>query len=372
MKKRIVLLNSCKGLYGGIESFLLNVFRCLDRDIFDVTFLTCGISTYDLYKDEIKNKGGKIDCVNTYPNNLNNQYVAYNKLKEYFYINKPNIVHINSSALSFQILASTAASKAKVPQIILHSHNFVPNIQYLKKSCRNIFKPILTDNGTSFLACSKDASEWMFEKKIKDKVIIIPNGINISEFRFNRQKRDLYRKEFSISDDTTIIGHVGRFQKQKNHKFIIDIFVKYLAKNPKAVLMLAGEGELKSVVMEYAYNKGILHKVVFLGERNDMGSFFAAMDIFVFPSLFEGFGIAALEAQAAGIPTFVSNTVTNEVNVTGNVHFLPINDSEIWSNEILKARPNHSRERFADLIIDAGYDKVQSGKRMQNIYLGRY
>ena len=369
MKKKIVLLNSCKGLYGGVESFLLNVFRGLDKTQFEIVFLTCGVSTYEMYRNEIENAGGTVKCIQVYPKDLKTQMIVYKKLKDFFCEYEPDVIHVNSSALSFQILSAIAAKKAGVKSRVLHSHNFVPNINPCKKIIRNILKPILTKYGTRFLACSSGAAEWMFEKKIQTSVEIIPNGINTEEFRYSKEKRDIFRKEFNISEDTMVLGNIGRFQKQKNHFFLVDIFAEYLKRNQNSLLLLAGKGELQPAIMEYVQTKNISNKVIFLGERNDMGFFFSAIDVFVLPSLFEGLPIAALEAQASGVPCFLSDTITTETNISNKIKFISIDSVDKWIKALNDIEISDNRQQDADYIFLSGYDKKESGLKMSRIYM---
>lgn len=370
MKKKIVLLNCCKGLYGGVESFLLNIFRRVDKDKFEVTFLTCGISTYDMFIDEIKNNGGNIDCIDGFPDSLYNSLLLYDKLKRYFKENQPDVVHINSSGLMFQAIASRAAKKAKVSQIILHSHNFVPNISNTKKAIRTIISKFLTNNGTCFLSCSRGASEWMFENKMLDNVEVIPNGINTDQFRYSPERKAEFLKKINISGDNLLLGNIGRFQEQKNHRFMIEVLEKVLVHKKNTLLLLVGEGELKEEIVNISKEKGIDNHIVYLGERKDIGDFLSAIDVFIFPSLFEGFGIAALEAQAAGVRTIVSNTIPSEVNVTGEVTYLPIDNVEIWADKILSLDLDHDRLSDNEKVKNSIYDADNTAKRMSEIYSG--
>ena len=140
MKKRLILINSCNGLYGGIESFLLNIFNYLDSEIYDITFLTCGKSTYDMFKDDIIKKGGNITEIPIYPDSLKKQKLLYKELLLYFSKEKPDIVHINSGGLSFHLLAAKAAKIAGIKSIILHSHNFIPCHNEIKAIAKEIMK----------------------------------------------------------------------------------------------------------------------------------------------------------------------------------------------------------------------------------------
>lgn len=372
MKRKIVLLNSCKGLYGGVESYLLNVFRDLDKNLFEIVFLTCGISTYGMYQNEIVENGGILETITPYPSNFKKQMEVYKKLKKYFDDKKPDVVHVNSSALSFQILSSKAASDAGVNNIILHSHNFIPQISGFRLLYRNALKKVLTKYGTRFLSCSTGASEWMFENSILDKVEVIPNGIRTTDFLYSEVKRGMFRKKIGLQADALVLGNIGRFQKQKNHKFMIDILHELRKKNDKAYLLLVGEGELKEEIKKYVSSKELENYVQFLGERKDIGDFLASIDIFIFPSLFEGFGIAALEAQASGAKTLVSNTIPIDVNVTNEVSYLPLNNVDCWVEEILEKQLKHKREEYCNIVENSKYDAHYVGLRMQSIYLEKH
>lgn len=369
-KKRVILLNSCDGLYGGVESFLLNVFRYLDKSDFEVIFLTCGKSTYNMFKNEIYSSGGQIDTIPIYPNNFKNQFLAYRQLKNYLEKTKPDIIHINSGALSFQLLASLAAKQVGIKVRILHSHNFIPNPQGIKKLYRNILKRVLRFTGTKYLACSSGAANWMFSKKLikSNQVQIIPNGINTRDFLYSEELRLKFRKEFDIGEDAYVIGHIGRFQKQKNHKFLIDIFNELQKIVPEAFLMLAGEGELKNEIIDYVKQLRIESKVIFLGERKDMGALLSAADAFVLPSLHEGLPISALEAQASGVNVFLADTITSETDITGIVTYLSINNIDVWVTELSKCKINRNRVEWCQKVLDAGYDKQTSGVKMQQLF----
>ena len=185
------MVNSCLGLYGGVESFLLNIFRYLDKDEFSVTLLTCGISTYDMFRDEIIASGGKIDIIPIYPNTLKKQMRLYQELRRYYEFEKPDIVHINSGGLSFHLIAGKAARTAGISHIILHSHNFVPGENSAKRTIKRILKKSIPKLGNTYLACSTGAAKWIFPEKLVDRglVEIIPNGIDTRKFAYDKNKR---------------------------------------------------------------------------------------------------------------------------------------------------------------------------------------
>lgn len=371
--KSIILLNFCDGMYGGIESFLLNAFYSLDKSKFDVTFLTCGRTTYDMFKDDILLNGGHIDEISILPCGIKNKVSLFFRLKEYYINYQPDIVHINSGTLSLQLLASKAAKSAGVRTVILHSHNYLPNQTRLKEITKSFLKKVLRRYGDYFFACSKGAAQWMFPNEILDKgtALIIPNGIDTKKFLYDENKRNAFRKELGITDDELVIGNIGRFQGQKNHVFMIRIMLEVIKRKPDAKLLLLGEGILKGEIQKLVIDYSLQKNVFFLGERKDTDFFLSALDVFVFPSIYEGFGIAAIEAQAAGNRVIASNAVPSETNVTGNVVYLPINDSKDvvkWAEEICDTTRIVDRELENKKIYNAGYDVRSCYNKIIDIY----
>jgi glycosyltransferase EpsF len=371
MKKKILMVNSCLGLYGGVESFLLNIFRYLDKDEFSVTLLTCGISTYDMFRDEIIASGGKIDIIPIYPNTLKKQMRLYQELRRYYEFEKPDIVHINSGGLSFHLIAGKAARTAGISHIILHSHNFVPGENSAKRTIKRILKKSIPKLGNTYLACSTGAAKWIFPEKLVDRglVEIIPNGIDTRKFAYDKNKRNSFRTELGL-DKELVIGNIGRFQPQKNHRFVIRILKEVVKILPDAKLLLAGKGELQSEIEQYVDSLKLRENIIFLGERKDMECLLSAIDIFILPSLHEGLPIAAIEAQAAGAVVILANTISTETNVTGKALYLPIQDNQdekLWAKKICESY-EYDRCVYAKEVANAGYDIENYCNRMEHIY----
>ena len=371
MKKKILMVNSCLGLYGGVESFLLNIFRYLDKDEFSVTLLTCGISTYDMFRDEIIASGGKIDIIPIYTNTLKKQMRLYQELRRYYEFEKPDIVHINSGGLSFHLIAGKAARTAGISHIILHSHNFVPGENSAKRTIKRILKKSIPKLGNTYLACSTGAAKWIFPEKLVDRglVEIIPNGIDTRKFAYDKNKRNSFRTELGL-DKELVIGNIGRFQPQKNHRFVIRILKEVVKILPDAKLLLAGKGELQSEIEQYVDSLKLRENIIFLGERKDMECLLSAIDIFILPSLHEGLPIAAIEAQAAGAVVILANTISTETNVTGKALYLPIQDNQdekLWAKKICESY-EYDRCVYAKEVANAGYDIENYCNRMEHIY----
>nr|WP_275891034.1 glycosyltransferase [Holdemania massiliensis] len=370
----MILINSCKGLYGGVESFLLNIFNNLDLERYDVTFLTCGKTTYNMYKKEIIEKGGCVEEIPIYANSIKKQARLYYELYKYYKRKNPDIVHINSGGLSFHFLAARAAKKAGIKSIILHSHNFIPQENRIRNKIKSIVKFKLVHYGTRFLACSKGAAKWIFPDSLVEKnmVEIIPNGIDTKKFAFDTTKRKNFRLELGLTDEL-IIGNIGRFQPQKNHKFMIKVMKEVVKLQPKARLLLVGEGELKNEIRKDIHIANLDDNVIFLGERKDMASFLSAIDIFILPSLHEGFPISAIEAQTSGAKVILADTITSETNITGEAIFLSISECDAerrWSDIICDNTANLDRTIQKDVVKDAGYDVSAYCERIKQIYNG--
>ena len=174
------------------------------------------------------------------------------------------------------------------------------------------------------------------------------------------------RKMLGIADET-VYGHVGRFVPVKNHPFLLGVFEKILQKDEKAVLLLLGDGDQIDHIKELAQKKGIAQKVRFMGHKDNVADFMNTMDIFLLPSFHEGFGIVAVEAQAAGLPCLLADTITREVEITDRVRFLPLGDSDIWAKYALEMR-HYPRLNTQEAIREVGYDIETSTRILEKFY----
>ena len=209
-----------------------------------------------------------------------------------------------------------------------------------------------------FFACSEAAGKWLFGNKVcKSKnYFIMNNAINTKEFIYNESIRLKKRQEFNIQNKL-VIGHIGKILSQKNHNFLIDIFKDLNSKNKNAVLMLVGDGELKPLIKRKVDSLGLNEYVIFTGVRSDIPMLLQAMDVFVFPSIHEGLPVTLVEAQASGLPCFISDNITTEVMITNSVKRISLKKSpEEWTKEIFSSLKRHQRRNMSSEIIRAGYD----------------
>lgn len=360
---------------GGIQSFLINLYRNIDREKVQFDFLiynTDGKSEF--YKDDIIKLGGKVlYCENEKGlKKINEIKKKYKLLKESNY----DIIHIHGERPK-NFLEAYAAKKAKKKTIIMHSHN--DRIDRDKKLylvfllMQNLMKHFCEKLATDYFACSKSAANWMYSKKLinSGKVKIINNGIDSEKYVFNKNIRDDYRRRLNIYDKF-IVGHVGRISYQKNHEFLIDIFSKLHKKESDSILILIGVGDLEEKIKEKVREKGLDNHVKFLGLRSDVNMLLQAIDVFCFPSHFEGLPLTLVEAQAASLPCIVSSNITNEVKLTELINFVSLDEkAEIWADKILKYKDNNLRKNRVIEIRNGGFDMKEVGKRLQEFYLNK-
>lgn len=349
---------------GGLETMLMNYYRKIDHRKIQFDFMVHR-EDEGHYDKEIISLGGRIFRMP--PIRPGNYRLYFNLLDEFFSKHREyRVVHSHINENSSFVLR--AAKKMGVPARIAHSHLSDLGID-AKLPFRVYARFFLKGNTTNYFACSTKAGKWLFgRKKINSKnVTILNNAVDVNEFEVDSIKRDIIRKELDI-EDKFVIGHVGRFNEQKNHEFLIDIFKAVNQENSKTVLLLIGEGDLRRRMEKKVAALGLSSNVRFLGIRTDIPTLMQGMDLFVFPSLFEGLPVVLVEAQAAGLNCIVSNTITEECDVTGRVKFLDIKDSPLsWSKTILTSKYDHVDTRKQ--LINCGYDTSTMAQWLTNYYL---
>ena len=346
----------------GQETFIMNVYRFADRSKYKFIFL-CDIHRKGDYDDEIKELGGEIYYLSErkYNHGINRYKEEIKLLKNWLISNKDKFdcVHLHTHHALDVWAHLEACREANIKNILIHSHNTSGENIFLHKIAR-------TFNNTFYsfrkLACSQDAGNWLFGKSQRENVSIIYNGIDINKFKFSENDRIKIQNEFNLQGKT-VIGHIGRFNKQKNHFFLLEVFQKYHKSNPNSVLMLVGKGELESEIKNKVKELSIEDSVIFTGTREDIGSLLSAFDIFVFPSLIEGLGIVLIEAQTNGLPVIINTSIPKEAIISDNVSILSIDSIDEWVEEIEK-KPG---ER-TDNIDYEKFDVSKTSKLILSIY----
>lgn len=353
-----------KMLGGGVEAVVMNYYRRVDRSRVQFDFLVDSDSTL-VPREEIESLGGRVFFVPPYQ-----QIRAYmSALEELFLEQRWTIVHSHLNTLS--IFPLKAAKKAGIPIRIAHSHSTAGKGEYKKNLLKYILRTQANRYPTHRMACSQYAGEWLFGKDAKFDVIF--NAIELNRFAFNADARAQVRSELGLVDADFVIGHVGRYVTTKNHFFLLKVFEQVVAERPAAKLLLVGAGELRPSIESWVAEHKLCDKVFFLGQRDDVERLYQAFDVFALPSLYEGLGLVGVEAQRAGLPCLLSDAITREVDVTGTCEFLPIDDSEIWTDALCALETKSDAER-ADTSCTAfsDYDIVRQGAWLTDKYLELY
>lgn len=355
-------------LFGGQEMFIMNMLRNIHNDNFEINVLTPYHCENDMYRRELESKKCKLICLETkfHPGGFRGGF--YLSLKSYLKHNRYDIIHIHTGSVNAMTIAALAAKSAGVKRIIVHSHcTGVMSFTYRLSKLVGDF--IIKKCATDYCACSVEAAEWKFPKSvINDKLIVVNNGINLDVFCFKKEVRKEYRNRIGLNDNDFCIGNVGRFSTQKNHKFLLEIFQNIKQNNPNSKLLLVGDGELRSEIEAKIDLLGIKDSVIMTGEVTNVADYMQAMDVFVFPSLWEGLGLVGVEAQATGLPVIASIEVPKTMDVTGTVKFLPLGKIDEWSDAVLHSR-EYVRTSKTSEIRDRGYDVSQLGDVITKLYL---
>ena len=266
--------------------------------------------------------------------------------------------------------ALQSARSAGIPVRIAHAHN-TRIIRDYKYPLKLVCKALLPGAATDYWSCGRDAGIYYYGKKRwEESGFILHNAIDLERFRYQPEIRDRIRKAHGL-ENAFVIGHVGRFNLQKNHTRLLDIFASVAGMLPEARLVLIGTGELEEATREKAGALGLADRVLFPGQMPNVNEWYQAMDCFVLPSLFEGLPVVGVEAQAAGLPCFFSGRVTDEILLGPDACRIPLEEgNEVWARKILACRESgRDRAQGAELVRQAGYDICEEARKLQEIYL---
>lgn len=363
---RILYVNGGVMHRGGIESYMMAYYRNIDRNILQIDFIVHGFEK-GVYDDEIEALGGKIYKV---PVKSKDYIGNIRGLKKIFMSYDYKIIHSHLDAMSSVVLK--VAKDCGIPIRIAHSHNTKHLTENKVKFMVNEYARLtITKYATHLFSCSDPAARWLFGSHNVESgaVVFIKNAIDLDKFIFDETIRTKYREELGIGDEL-VIGHVGRFDYQKNHLYLIDIFTNLLKFKPDAKLILVGDGQLKSRILDKISEKNIVESLVLLGVRDDVDKLLNVFDYFLLPSHFEGLGIVLVEAQVNGLRCITSTATPIEVNINGQVEFLPIDKKSIdsWVQQILKTDVSKRSIDLNEFSV-AGYGIKNEAKKLQDLYL---
>lgn len=365
------------GGFGGVEAFIMNVYRNMDRSKVQFDFLESHDEGKLAYEDEILALGGRIYRVMY---SQRESLVKSHSGLLRFFREHPEFKGIHVNANYPYAYPLKVAKEAGIPLRILHSHNsgsgsqFGPQPSGLKaliKACRdNVVRRQIDTAPTHYFACSRQAADYMFPDK---PFTWVKNGIDTAKFAFNPAVRQRVRAELGVEDGTRLIGFCGRFRKQKNPLFLLEIFAEYARMEMNTKLMLVGIGELEQQMLKKVEELDIADKVMFLGARTDMPDLYQAMDLFLLPSLFEGFGIVYAEAQCAGLPCLASkDAVPAAAKITDLLEFVSLREPvRQWAEECHRLLSDgKGRRDYSTVVKDKGFDVHDVASELQRFYLG--
>lgn len=317
----------------GISAVIMNYIDYIDLSKFDITLLV-GQGVAQIYRQKCKKKDVKIIEL---PPRKEKPIAFYINLYKEFLLGHYRMVHVHGSNASIG-MELLLAKLANIHIRIAHSHNTTSTSIRIHKLMKPVFNRVYT-NG---FACGYLAGRWLFDNK---KFTIIPNGVRINDFIFNPKVRSKEREKLNLKGKY-VIGHIGRFNYQKNHEFILKVFEKVLVVKPNAVLLLVGNGPDFRRFKKIIIKKGLEDKIILYGETNKAHELYMAMDSFLFPSRFEGFPVTLIEAQISGLPCLVSDVISGEVQLSSNLQFMSLGlSADKWAQKLVSLSSD-SRELF--------------------------
>lgn len=354
-----------KWVGGGVEAVVMNYYRHIDRNKIQFDFI-CDDDSTCIPKEEIESLGGKVILIPPYQK----VFKYHKELKRVLKEGQYKIVHSHINALS--VFSLWAAKSAKVPVRVAHSHSTSNKKEWKKTLLKKMLRPFSKLFATDYFCCSELAGRWLFGNKTYDqgKVYLLNNAIDVDKFKYNEKVRKTKRKELNIKDNEIVIGHIGRFVKQKNHEFLIDIFNEIHKQNKNTILLLAGDGPLKEEIENKVKELELDKFVKFLGQRNDANKLYQVMDAFVLPSLYEGLPVVGVEAQAAGLPCFFSTDMTKETKVLDTTEFIELTESpKDWASLILKKLKSYKRTDATQEITNNSFNIKIESEKLEKKYL---
>ncbi len=325
---------------GGAESMCMNLYRHMDRTKVQFDFVKHTPLT-GAFEEEIVSLGGRIFEAPRYRIYNHMQYLQWwrNHLEQH-----PEHIIIHGHFFSISAVYFGEAKKAG-RITVAHSHIAKASTRIKKL----YIKPI--ENLADYrLACGMDAGKLLYPHK---DFTVLNNAVETEKFRYDPEIRREYRAELGLTDQF-VVGIVAGISDHKNPRGVIEIFREVHRIRPEAVLLWVGDGPMRAEIEDLVEEHGLKECVHFTGARNDVNRLLQAMDVFILPSFFEGLPVVLIEAQAAGLKCFVSDTVTREADITGRCEYLAIDDYSGWAEKICGSDVTRA-DTYED-ICRAGYD----------------
>lgn len=373
--KRILQINGHAIMNRGVEKYLLDVYKETDKSKYQFDFMTPLECHNNQFRATVESLGGRIIELKGSDNKILNKLIP---LKIWSYLKKHpyEIVHVHTGNVILMALFAAGAKLAGTKLVFVHAHNAADmRTGVSKKSYKNLFADffmLLFCDG--YYGCSHKAAKYMFPRRIVESVkyTIIPNGIDVERFCFNRESRDEIRELLGLENDI-LLGCIGAFVNQKNHCFLVQLMEALKAKGYLAKLLLVGEGALQKDIRDRCLIAGVEDRVIFYGTSNQIPALLSAMDVLVMPSLYEGFPVVGIEAQASGLNCVLSSEITSEIKLTNYLVQLPIHTPDAvntWAEKIISMKINSFDDRVEinRSMLGGTYDIKNSAKIFESIY----
>lgn len=375
-KEPIRVLHYIKHLEsGGGETLLYNIYKHIDREKIQFDFLVNDSKEEKLDKKIEKLGGKKIVLIDKEPKftPLKIAMVVL-RLRKLLETGEYKMFHVHCSN-GQGLLFANIAKRVGVPIRLVHAHNTTVEGRFifLKRLFHNLCRKLFMDAPTDYIACSEMAAKWLYSQEIveNNEYILLKNGIEVEKYRFDQSIREEFRKLIGW-DNKKIIINIGRMEEQKNQIFLLNIFKQICRKSEEFRLIIIGKGSLERNIKKHAYSLGLVDKIKFIEYTNEVEKYLFASDLFLLPSLSEGLGIVAIEAQATGLPIVVSDTVPQEAYISSWIMPISLEDSEdVWANEIINMKLVNDRNIGIDYVRKAQYDIRNSAMVLQTLYLNK-
>ena len=345
---------------GRVEAVVMNYYRHIDRSKVQFDFLVDADSTM-VPREEIESLGGRVFVIPPYQEifSYQRELIALFKRESW------RIVHSHINTLS--VFPLRAAKRAGVPIRIAHSHATMGRGEAKRNVIKMILRLFANVYPTNRVACSLYAGKWLFGKRAS--FVVIPNAVNLEKFRFDRSSRSAVRQEWGVDEHCCVIGNLGRMERTKNQSFLIDTFARLHVAHPDSFLVIAGSGSLRCSLEQRVNELGLGDCVLFTGQIDDVSCLYQGMDVFVLPSLYEGFGIALLEAQISGVPCVASDRVSREVVLSNRCRLISLeSNSDFWASAIWSQFDSCSRKEIVDDELNRFNIEIASVK-LEDFYL---
>ena len=349
---------------GGKKNLVMEYYRHIDRNKVQFDFI-CDTDSNSVPKDEIEALGGRVYMIPPYQRIFANMKA----MKKILCKNQYPILHGYNSTMNIfaMFIGMISGIPVRINESISMGHK-----SDKKNILKNLLKPFSRCFATHFMSNGEVCGRWQFGDKLFDagKVKVFKTVIDTEKHKFDPRIREKCRKEYGL-EDKIVIGHIGRFTAQKNTLFIIDVFKEILKKEPKAILLLIGHGELEKEMLDRIKKYCIEDKVLFLGKREDIHQFYNAMDCFLLPSLYEGLPVVGVEAECCGLPMFFSTEIPRESSPCDDLgFFIELEKStEEWADIVLKKTLSYSRRSRENDVRRQGFDSRIEGLKLSEYYL---